>query len=486
MERIARLSSKADRELGEAPPSAATAGGMLGPPDGAAPFARPAVVRRRCGGLFEGSVHMQSMMSVVMPDANFRDVRGDGEAPSSAPSTAPPSARGERGAADAAVVEALSFAHGRRRSSDAFVALSVEMEELQEQDESLMGVDPLHDLRICGSFSCHGRDVAREGGRVDKINQDCACVVNTLGGRPGTAMLCVLDGHGAKGHDVSLEALFALHSEVDRRIASLGDVGELPEHAGTFLIESFESVNEHLRRLAAVPATLVDASESGACACAALLRGRHLWVANAGDCRAVLGTRRGAEGARLAAVALSTDHKADLPAEQARIEAAGGYVKPAVGEPDAADYTPARVFEDGARLLKGPGLAVSRSLGDLTAADSGVIIPSPEVVTYEVDVSDDCFVILASDGVWEFISMEEACEIVDEFYAHGRRAIDACRLLIAKAALAWREHEGVYRDDITAIVIYLPELLGALADESVRRGCVWTEGEAASAAKAAS
>ena len=35
----------------------------------------------------------------------------------------------------------------------------------------------------------------------------------------------------------------------------------------------------------------------------------------------------------------------------------------------------------------------------------------------------------------------------------------AARFIIAKAALAWRVQEGDYRDDITAIVIYVsPEL----------------------------
>ena len=52
--------------------------------------------------------------------------------------------------------------------------------------------------------------------------------------------------------------------------------------------------------------------------------------------------------------------------------------------------------------------------------------------------------------------------MVDNFYRKGKRAIDACRLLIAKSALAWRRHEGAYRDDITAIVAYLPQLCEAL------------------------
>lgn len=47
---------------------------------------------------------------------------------------------------------------------------------------------------------------------------------------------------------------------------------------------------------------------------------------------------------------------------------------------------------------------MSRSIGDLVANSVGV---SPEPEFYELDLSeDDKFLVLASDGVWEFISNE--------------------------------------------------------------------------------
>ena len=58
--------------------------------------------------------------------------------------------------------------------------------------------------------------------------------------------------------------------------------------------------------------------------------------------------------------------------------------------------------------------------------------------------------------MWEFIDNDEAVAIVGQFYARGLPALDACRFLIAKAALCWRNFEGDYRDDITAIVVFLP------------------------------
>ena len=62
--------------------------------------------------------------------------------------------------------------------------------------------------------------------------------------------------------------------------------------------------------------------------------------------------------------------------------------------------------------------------------------------------------ILASDGVWEFLSSQEACDIVNMFIEEGATA--ACQELIAAAMSKWESLEGDYRDDITAIVVLLP------------------------------
>ena len=59
----------------------------------------------------------------------------------------------------------------------------------------------------------------------------------------------------------------------------------------------------------------------------------------------------------------------------------------------------------------------------------------------------------------------QAVAIVGQFYDKGLPALDACRFLIAKAALCWRKFEGDYRDDITAMVVYLDDVLEKLAEE---------------------
>ncbi|XP_076884988.1 protein phosphatase 2C 16-like [Bidens hawaiensis] len=121
----------------------------------------------------------------------------------------------------------------------------------------------------------------------------------------------------------------------------------------------------------------------GSTAVVALICSSHIVVANCGDSRAVL--YRGRE-----AIALSNDHKPNREDEYARIEAAGGKVIQWQGH---------RVFGV---------LAMSRSIGDRYLKPS--IIPEPEV-TFTARAREDECLILASDGLWDVMSNEEACDV---------------------------------------------------------------------------
>jgi serine/threonine protein phosphatase PrpC len=108
-----------------------------------------------------------------------------------------------------------------------------------------------------------------------------------------------------------------------------------------------------------------------------------------------------------------------------------------------------------------PGLAMSRSLGDYQAHSIGVI-PDPgklfinhcsiDIEKYELN-QDDKFIIIASDGVWEFLENEEVAEIVWPFFVkHSPEA--AGNALVRAAAQKWKENDTVI-DDITCIIIFM-------------------------------
>ena len=100
------------------------------------------------------------------------------------------------------------------------------------------------------------------------------------------------------------------------------------------------------------------------------------------------------------------------------------------------------------------GLAMARSIGDYAVKAVGVIA-EPEIIEHDLDPSDK-FMIMASDGVWEFITSQEAVAIVQACFAENMSTLETCQELIETAASRWQEEEGDYRDDITAIIVRFP------------------------------
>jgi protein phosphatase 2C family protein 2/3 len=301
---------------------------------------------------------------------------------------------------------------------------------------------------VLGTFSCHGiepapyippgpdDDVDEEEDEpvgVDKTNQDRGCVVYPFNTQHKDALFMVLDGHGEQGDRVSEFAMRSVVNQLEMNINMNLSVEEA-------LSNAFIHANTSLMT------TPIKYMTSGTTCVAMYARGEEFWIANCGDSRVVMarcapedvGKDTPIEDLDIKAVDLSRDHKPDDPEEQKRIEEWGGFVKPAPEEGLSA-----RVYLD--QKFTMIGLAMARSIGDYAVKAVGVI-PTPEVTKYTFQ-SEDKFTILASDGVWEFISSQEAVDIVKANLHKGCTA--ACQELIQTAAVRWAEEEGDYRDDVS-------------------------------------
>lgn len=164
---------------------------------------------------------------------------------------------------------------------------------------------------------------------------------------------------------------------------------------------------------------LEEEGDSGTTACVVLLTPEWVVCANAGDSRAVI-SRLGNK-----AVPLSYDHKPDDVEEQRRIRAAGGYVAGGRVEGD---------------------LAVSRGLGDFRFKNLDVVMagnvpkngssednserprftpgdqkvsPIPDIIVQNRNPSQDEFVIVACDGIWDVQTNYEAVKMVAEIFDEG-------------------------------------------------------------------
>lgn len=124
--------------------------------------------------------------------------------------------------------------------------------------------------------------------------------------------------------------------------------------------------------------------DAGSTASTAIVVGDRLIVANVGDSRAVV--CKGGE-----AIAVSKDHKPDRSEERQRIEDAGGFVMWA------------------GTWRVGGVLAVSRAFGDKLLKQ--YVVADPDIKEEVVDKTLE-FLILASDGLWDVVSNEEAVAMV--------------------------------------------------------------------------
>ena len=94
---------------------------------------------------------------------------------------------------------------------------------------------------------------------------------------------------------------------------------------------------------------------------------------------------------------------------------------------------------------------MSRSFGDQVACRVGVNAV-PEISELRMTPADKV-IILASDGVWEFLENQQVADIVYPFFLQ-RNAEGAAENLVRAAFKQWKREENVI-DDITCIVIFL-------------------------------
>ena len=100
-----------------------------------------------------------------------------------------------------------------------------------------------------------------------------------------------------------------------------------------------------------------------------------------------------------------------------------------------------------------PGLAMSRSIGDLIATTVGVI-PDPEIIEYELN-SESLYMVICSDGVWEFLSNKNVLEISKKYYY--KNDLKGMNKKLFKESVEKWKNEDVVVDDITILSVCFNE-----------------------------
>ena len=172
-----------------------------------------------------------------------------------------------------------------------------------------------------------------------------------------------------------------------------------------------------------------------------------IYIANVGDSRAIVIKDSKNNNDNWSFEQLSRDHKASEKDEAERILNHGGEIQQIQNE--NGEYEgPLRIFM---KDEEGPGLAMTRSFGDVIGSVIG-IIAEPEVKEYILK-EEDRAIIIASDGLWEYVSNEEVAQIVKNLI-NKKDANLMVNELYKYSYEKWKTKDtGI--DDITIICIIL-------------------------------
>jgi len=265
---------------------------------------------------------------------------------------------------------------------------------------------------------------AEDQGRRPEM-EDGFVFVDQFGGRPTSGYFAVYDGHG--GRQVVDFVTAQLHENVLRELRQTNSVPDA-------LVQAFQATDEEMVRR--------NIMTSGCTACVCLLQEeRHakvIYTAHLGDSRAVMA--RGGNATRLTSM---TDHKATDPLEAKRVIEAGG-----------------QIFNDRVNGM----LAMTRALGDhvlkMPILPNDVVSNVPDITSTDLS-SQDSFVIVACDGLWDVMNDQQGVELVNEclreltpiarrLEAEGRSVSEILARMLVEEALA--RGSG---DNISCLVIFL-------------------------------
>lgn len=172
---------------------------------------------------------------------------------------------------------------------------------------------------------------------------------------------------------------------------------------------------------------------SGCAATSVLITKDQIICGNAGDSRTVMSVNGHCK-------ALSFDHKPTNEGEKSRIVAAGGYVD--LGRVNG-------------------NLALSRGIGDFEFKNATDLPPEEQAVTALPDVlvhdatSDDEFIILACDGIWDCLTSQQAVDFVRRGVKLNKPLTEICENMMDTCLAPTSGGTGIGCDNMSVCIVAL-------------------------------
>jgi serine/threonine protein phosphatase PrpC len=251
--------------------------------------------------------------------------------------------------------------------------------------------------------------------------------------------VALFDGHSShRGSELASQRLHEILAEQPELQHQEGRMRRPdPKAIESALKSAFEQADEEI-----IDQSKEKGKHFGTTAVCALLWGRELTVAHAGDSRAVLCRRN-------EAIRLTKDHKpASDPNERKRIENLGGRIA----------YESDRVISNPEASGNQSSLNMSRALGDYGHKHPRPLVSAEPTVIHLQLTPESEFVVLGTDGLFDVCSAGDVCSIVRHSLSISKQkgevkgdsvAGEAARALVAEAL-----QRGT-ADNVTAAVALL-------------------------------
>lgn len=263
-------------------------------------------------------------------------------------------------------------------------------------------------------------------GLTKPINEDRVIIVSPIPkpqktihrSWPKMSYFGVFDGHGGETCSELLKTTF-LNILVENK--------NFPHDIKLALSESFEKFDEEFYNQNKDKKN-EQIDNSGSCALVLIVTENKIYIANVGDCRAIMSINNGNKVKQL-----TMDHKPNNIKEFERITKNGGkvYIDDDYKEDEHGKYNESElkyiVNKSDFELYKGQkeivfrhfpsDLAVMRSMGDLKSKRKefgglpGNIIGVPEIFVYDYNAAND-FIVMGCDGIYDDLSNEDIVKAI--------------------------------------------------------------------------
>ena len=280
----------------------------------------------------------------------------------------------------------------------------------------------VRNIKIC---SCTKPGCSGPG--IVKTNQDAFFIKENFLDNENNYFFGVCDGHGENGQIISQNVSEKLQEYINNI-----NFDNITNKLKKINNEIYENKN-------------IDSDLSGTTVSSIILTSSKIISINVGDSRSCLFK---SENDVYSFKNLTRDHKPNQNEESQRIINNNGRIKRFYDEQHKKYIGPERVW---LKNKEEPGLAMTRSIGDKIAHSIGVI-EEPEFKIYEYD-GNEKFIIIASDGIWEYLNGDDCIKIVKNYYEDNFDVEKVSFALVKEAFDKWKRKE-VTIDDITAIVIF--------------------------------